>query len=158
MRMNRRTVSIAGLAIAVAPWARAHHGWSSFDQKRPIYLEGRVAKAAWRNPHAELVLDVAPGLQVPPALARRAVPAQSASVDGAGVLARATVPTRKDRQWTIELAPLIRMQAWKVDEIKAGDSIGVVGNTFAGEKGDAVLRVEYLLVGDKTYGLRSSPA
>jgi hypothetical protein len=34
----------------------------------------------------------------------------------------------------------------------------MLGFTFAGEKGDAILRVEYLWAGGKTYGLRSSPA
>jgi hypothetical protein len=57
----------------------------------------------------------------------------------------------------VELAPLSRMQAWAVPEIKVGDTLGVLGFTFTGEKGDAVMRVEYLFVGGKTYGLRSSP-
>lgn len=157
--INRRTVSIAGFSLVAAPWAaRAHHGWSSFDQTRPIYLEGRAAKVSWRNPHAEVVLDVAPTLQLPAGLAQRKLPAQSASVDGAALLSRAQVPTRKDRQWVIELAPLTRMQAWAVAEIKPGDALAMLGYTFAGEKGDAVLRVEYLFVGDKAYGLRSAPA
>lgn len=158
MSIDRRTVSIAGIALAIVPWARAHHGWSSFDTNRPIYLEGRAAKVAWRNPHAELVLDVTPGLQVPPGLAKRPVPAQAASIDGAALLSRAVVPTRKDRQWTIELAPLTRMQAWRVAEFKAGDHVAVVGYTFSGEQGEAVLRAEYLFVGANVYGLRSSPA
>jgi hypothetical protein len=34
----------------------------------------------------------------------------------------------------------------------------MLGYTFGGEKGDALLRVEYLFVGSATYGLRSSPA
>ena len=37
--MQRRTFIAAALAAPLA--ARAHHGWSSFDQARPIYLEGR---------------------------------------------------------------------------------------------------------------------
>ena len=68
------------------------------------------------------------------------------------------MPTRKDRVWEIELAPLTRMDAWKVPEIKVGDMLGVLGFTFTGEKGDAVLRAEYLFIGGQVYGLRSSPA
>jgi hypothetical protein len=79
------------------------------------------------------------------------------SVDSA-MSARATVPTRKDRRWEIELAPIFRMNQWQVPEVKVGDSIAMVGFTFEGERGEPVLRVEYLFVGDKTYGLRSSPA
>lgn len=149
------------LLTACAVWplaARAHHGWSSFDLARPIYLEGRAVNVAWRNPHVELDLDVAADLKLPPDLAQRAVPAQSATVDGAGLLRAAQLPTRKDKRWHIELAPLSRMEAWKAAEIKSGDAISMLGFTLAGEKGDAVLRVEYLWAGGKTYALRSSPA
>lgn len=154
--LKRRTVLIAS---AVTPLgALAHHGWSSFDQDRPIYLEGKVTKAKWRNPHAELELEVPAGLKVPADLAQRAVPAQSAPVDGKALLAKAVVPARKDRKWEIELAPLTRMEAWKVAEIQPGAMISLVGFTLKGEKGDAVVRVEYLFVDGKAYGLRSSPA
>lgn len=148
----------AVLALPALTPARAHHGWSSFDQSRPLYLQGTAANVAWRNPHAELALDLAPGLQLPADLATRAVPAQSAPVDGAGLLKAARLPTRAERRWFVELAPLSRMQAWGVPPLKDGDSLAVLGFTFAGEKGDPILRAEYLFVGGKTYGLRSSPA
>lgn len=159
--MQRRVFVLTPLALtpaAAAPvWA--HHGWSSFDQSRPLYLEGRVAQAAWRNPHAELVLELpAAGLTLPADLAGRTLPAQTAPVDGPALLKAARLPTRTDRRWEVELAPLSRMQAWGVPEIKAGDNLALIGFTFAGEKGDAVLRAEYLFSGGKTYGLRSSPA
>jgi hypothetical protein len=154
--MHRRLLLTAAAALPLA--ARAHHGWSSFDVGRPIYLEGRAVNVAWRNPHAELDLDVAPDLKLPPDLATRAVPAQSASVDGPGLLKAAQLPARKDKRWHIELSPLSRLEAWKAAEIKNGDAISMLGFTFAGEKGDAVLRVEYLWAGGKAYALRSSPA
>jgi Family of unknown function (DUF6152) len=154
--MQRRRLIAAVLVMPLA--ARAHHGWSSFDQGRPIWLEGRAAKVAWRNPHAELTLELPADLKLPADLASRALPAQAAAVDGAALLKAAQLPTRKDRVWQIELAPLTRMQAWGVPEIKAGDQVAMVGFTFSGEKGDPVLRVEYLFVGGKAYGLRSSPA
>ena len=157
--MQRRPLLLAFAAAGLAPeLARAHHGWSGFDQDRPIYLEGKAESVVWKNPHAELMLRVAPGFAVPADLPRRAVPAQSAAVDAARILAAARVPTRKDPLWEIELAPLTRMEAWKVAEIKPGQSIAVVGYTFPAEKGDAVLRVEYLFADGKVYGLRSSPA
>ena len=37
--MHRRHLLALLPAAAILP-ARAHHGWSSFDQNRPIYLEG----------------------------------------------------------------------------------------------------------------------
>lgn len=155
--MHRRTVLSAPLLLSLPAWA--HHGWSSFDQSRPLYLEGRAASVAWRNPHAELVLELpAGGLKLPADLATRTLPAQSAPVDGPALLKAAQVPTRSDRRWNVELAPLSRMGAWQVPEIKAGDALAVLGFTFAGEKGDAILRAEFLFVGGKVYGLRSSPA
>lgn len=60
--------------------------------------------------------------------------------------------------WEIELAPLTRLQAWKVAPIQAGDRLGMLGFTFADEQGPAILRVEFLFVGSQVYGLRSSPA
>ena len=155
--MQRRLFLAAAPALAL-PTAFAHHGWSSFDQARPIYLEGRATNVQWRNPHAELDLELPAEPKLPADLASRPVPAQAAPVDGAALLRAATLPTRKDRRWQVELAPLTRMQAWGVPEIKAGDTIGVLGFTFAGEKGEAILRAEYVFVGGKTYGLRSSPA
>ncbi len=154
--MQRRLFLLAPLGLPGL--AIAHHGWSSFDPDRPVWLEGRVTQARWRNPHAELQLELPVNLRLPADLATRTVPAQMASVDGKALLARAVLPTRKDRRWEIELAPITRMQAWKVDPIEPGAEVGVLGFTFKDEKGDAVLRAEYLFVGGRVYGLRSSPA
>jgi hypothetical protein len=154
--IKRRELVIA--ALAAPTLARAHHGWSSFDQDRPIYLEGRAAQVKWRNPHVELMLEVPADLKLPADLAQRGVPAQSAQVDGKGLLARASLPRRKDRRWEVELAPLTRMEAWKVEEIKNGTPVGILGYTFKDEQGAAILRGEYLFVAGKVYGLRSSPA
>ena len=107
---------------------------------------------------ALMKLELPADPKLPPDLASRKLPAQSAGVDGPALLKAAQLPARKDRVWEIELAPLTRMDAWKVPEIKVGDTIGVLGFTFAGEKGDAVLRAEYLFIGGQVYGLRSSPA
>lgn len=156
MPLTRR--HFVALTVLAAPLAHAHHGWSSFDQDRPIWLKGRVVESRWRNPHAELILETPATLALPADLKQRTLPAQSAGVDGPALLARAVLPTRKDRRWEVELAPLTRMRAWQVDEIKVGDTIELVGFTFKAEQGDPIVRVEYLFVGDKVYGLRSSPA
>jgi hypothetical protein len=156
--MQRRRVLAAAAASLLPVKVMAHHGWSSFDTGRPIYLEGKVAKVSWSNPHAELVLEVDPAIKLPPDLASRQVPAQQTSFDAPGTLGKAVLPTRKDKQWTVELAPLSRMSAWKVPEPKVGDRISLLGYTFPGERGDAVARVEVLFLGDKAYPLRSGPA
>lgn len=157
MMVKRRLFCVAGsLGLSLPAWA--HHGWSSFDQERPLYLEGRAIKVMWRNPHGELELELPDKPVLPADLKQRALPRQSAAVDGAALLARAQLPTRRDRKWLIELAPLTRLSAWGVEEIRPGTTVGVLGFTFTGEKGEAVLRAEYLFLGDKVYGLRSSPA
>ncbi|MES2715749.1 MAG: DUF6152 family protein [Pseudomonadota bacterium] len=155
--IQRRTL-LASTTLALPLLARAHHGWSSFDQNRPLWLEGRATQVSWRNPHAELKLELPADARLPADLASRAVPAQSAAVDGKALLAAAQLPKRRDRVWTIELAPLTRLQAWSVPEIKPGTTMAVLGFSFTDEKGDAVLRAEYLFVDGKAYGLRSSPA
>lgn len=157
--IHRRSLLLGAAALPGAPLlAHAHHGWSSFDQSRPLWLEGRATQVAWRNPHAELKLELAADPRLPADLAGRALPAQAAAVDGKGLLAAAQLPRRRDKVWTVELAPLTRLQAWAVPEIRPGAQVGVLGFTFNGEQGDAVLRAEYLWLDGKTYGLRSSPA
>lgn len=153
--MHRRL--FIGAASLIGLPALAHHGWSSFDQDRPLYLAGRAAKVFWRNPHGELALELPDTPSLPADLKQRELPRQSAPVDGTALLAKAQLPTRRDKRWMVELAPLTRLQAWGVEEIKPGTELAVIGFTFTGEKGEAVLRAEYLFVGDKTYGLRSSP-
>ena len=136
--------------------ASAHHGWSSFDETRPIYLEGTVKSVKWQNPHAEVMLEVNRS-EPPAALARFAIPKQSAIVDAVTVIASAKAPTRKDAVWEVEFAPITRMDAWKVAPIKAGEKIAVIGYTFKDEKGDATLRVEFLIGNGKVTPLRSAP-
>ena len=154
--MKRRTLLLS--AAGLPTLALAHHGWSSFDQDRPLYLEGRVTNVRWQNPHAELELEVSPSMKLPADLASRQLPAQSAPVDGTALLAKAQLPTRKEKTWEIELAPLTRMEAWKVEPIKPGTQVSVLGFGMKDEKGPAVVRAEYLFVNGKAYGLRSSPA
>lgn len=154
--MQRRHFLLASLGLPGL--AAAHHGWSSFDSDRPLWLEGRAIQVRWRNPHAEIDLEVPAELKLPADLAARAVPAQAAPVDGKALLARAKLPTRRDRRWLVELAPLTRMDAWKVAPIEPGATVGVLGFTFKDERGDAVLRAEYLFAGGRVYGLRSGPA
>ncbi len=155
--MQRRPFIAALATFAGIDLAYAHHGWSSFDQERPIYLEGRAHKVTWQNPHVEIDIDLPAQLKLPADLAQRSVPAQTAPVDGKALLAKASLPKRGDKRWELELAPLTRVQAWGLPEVKVGTALAVLGFTFAGEKGEAILRVEYLWLGGKTYALRSGP-
>lgn len=160
--MQRRHFTAASALLLggplATPLARAHHGWSSFDLDQPLYLEGRVVKVAWRNPHAEFELELSADLRLPADLPQRKLPAQTAPVDGPRLLQAAKLPTRKERRWEVELAPLQRMQAWNVTPLKVGDTVAVVGFTLADAKAAPLVRAEFLFVGPQVYGLRSSPA
>lgn len=158
--MQRREFVQVATALGwggLATGAMAHHGWSSFDQGRPIYLEGKAANVRWRNPHVELSLELPTALRLPADLGQRALPAQTAGVDGPALLAKAVVPTRRDRRWEVELAPLFRLGQWQMPEIKNGDELSLIGFTFKDEAGEPIVRAEYVFFGGKVYGLRSSP-
>ncbi len=155
--MNRRNFLLATSLAALANRAHAHHGWSVFDQTQPLYLQGIVQEVEWANPHVEIDLEVPADLKLPADLAKRVVPAQQVTIDAAALFARTKLPTRKDREWEIELAPLTRMQAWNIEPIKKGETIEVVGFTFPKQEGEAILRAEFIFRGGKAYALRSSP-
>ena len=160
-RVSRRELLLSLAAAGSLPTlfasrAHAHHGWGSFDESRPLYFEGEATAVRWQNPHAELELQLADGLAVPADLGARAVPAQKTAVDGASVLKNATLP-RQRGTWTVELAPLTRLVAWQVPEVKVGDRIAVVGYTREGEP-ETRTRAEFLLANGKVYPLRSLPA
>ncbi len=153
--MSRIFAIAASLLVAGA--AFAHHGWSSFDEKAPIYLAGTVQSVAWQNPHAELV--VAPEAQaLPPGLATRSVPPQEQPVDAAQVLANATLAADLSGTWTVELAPLTRMDAWGVARIQSGAKVELVGYTFPkGSSTERRMRVEFLFVDGQAYSIRLMP-
>ena len=156
--MERRKFMIGIPLLLASRSLWAHHGWSSFDETRPIYLAGKVASVRWQNPHVELMLELTNPLVIPSSLKNRSAPKQSAPVEAASVLAKAVLPTRRDARWEIELSPLTRLQAWNTPEIKVGEMLELVGYSFAGEKGEPVLRVEFLIRGDTVTPLRSAPA
>jgi hypothetical protein len=148
-------LSGAGFAIPMQ-FAFAHHGWSSFDETKPLYLAGKVASVKWQNPHAELTLELNPRLALPSDTGALKIPAQSATVDGSKIFASAALPKHRG-VWNVELAPLTRMQAWKIEPLKVGDSIAVIVFTYKDEAGAKVGRAEFLIVDTAVYGLRSAP-
>ena len=158
--MNRRQFVFTFPLVTFAPGLLAHHGWSSFDESRPLYFEGKITSLKWQNPHVELTMVLTDRLALPASLAKRALPQQVQAVDGAKILANAALPKARG-EWELELAPLTRVEAWKVAKPQVGDTFAAVGYTFKDEKkhdGKQIARVEYLIVGDKLYGLRSMPA
>jgi hypothetical protein len=74
------------------------------------------------------------------------------------LLRQAVLPTRRDSRWQVELAPMFRLNQWRVPEIRPGTELAVLGFTFVAERGEALLRAEYLFLDGQIYGMRSSPA
>ena len=155
--MKRRNfVYLVSGALLAAP-VLAHHGWSSFDQDKPLYLSGTLTQVRWQNPHAEVMLR-ADAVKLPEGIATRPVPAQQQAVDGAGILKKVQVPTNAAGVWEIEFAPLSRMQAWGLSQpLKVGDRIEVIGYGLADDRNKRLLRAEYLFVNGRAYAFRSSP-
>ncbi len=150
----KRRILIAALALACTAVA-AHHGWSSFDQDKPIYLAGIIKQVRWQNPHAELIVmadDIAP----PADLASRPVPAQQQSVNGAAILKKAQRAPATG-EWELEFAPMSRMSAWGLEQPpKSGERVEVIGYALS-EAGKRTLRIEYLYYNGKAYAFRSGP-
>ncbi|MCX8474697.1 MAG: DUF6152 family protein [Sphingomonas sp.] len=49
--MARITLFAAALAVSVPAAALAHHGWSSYDETKPLTVTGALQNVAWSNPH-----------------------------------------------------------------------------------------------------------
>lgn len=49
--MTRITLFAAALAVTIPAAALAHHGWSSYDETRPLTVTGPLQNVAWSNPH-----------------------------------------------------------------------------------------------------------
>jgi hypothetical protein len=42
---------LAILAMLIAPPALSHHGWSEYDNSRPLQLAGTIEKSGYEHPH-----------------------------------------------------------------------------------------------------------
>ena len=154
--MKRRYFAQLAIGALLTAPVLAHHGWSSFDQDKPLYLSGTLTQVRWQNPHTEVMLRV-DATKLPEGMASRTVPAQQQSVDSAGILKKVQVPANAAGVWEVEFAPLSRMQAWGLSQPpKVGDRIEVIGYGLAGEN-KRLLRAEYLFINGKAYAFRSSP-
>ena len=154
--MKRRDFVHLMMGALLATPVLAHHGWSSFDQDKPLYLSGTLTQVRWQNPHTEVVLRV-DATKLPEGIALRTVPTQQQSVDSAGILKKVQVPAHAAGVWEVEFAPLSRMQAWGLSQPpKVGDRVEVIGYGLADEN-KRVLRAEYLFINGKAYAFRSSP-
>jgi Family of unknown function (DUF6152) len=148
-------LTTCGAVLMISPHVLAHHGWSSFDETAPIMLSGTVKKAKWENPHVELSLAPEASAKKCPALK---APKQRANVDFEKLAASAKPPKKTRASWEIELAPLSRVEQWKLKEIKVGEPVTLIGYSFKDEAGEAVLRAEFVIRDCVVTPLRSGPA
>lgn len=56
MRRINSLISAIVTLIFVSPGI-AHHGWSSYDEKNPIKIEGTIQKSSYKNPHGTIQLQ-----------------------------------------------------------------------------------------------------
>lgn len=46
-----RKVLLTAVALAIPVAAHAHHGWTSYDEKKVIKLSSTLSDVRWANPH-----------------------------------------------------------------------------------------------------------
>jgi hypothetical protein len=51
----KRLIATAALAIALP--AFGHHGWSEYEQDKPLTLTGKVAESGYEHPHGHIRLE-----------------------------------------------------------------------------------------------------
>ncbi|ULX52228.1 hypothetical protein A9P79_10105 [Cupriavidus taiwanensis] len=52
----RPILGTVALAMAAVP-ALAHHGWSTYDETKPMTLTGKIVESYYENPHAHIRID-----------------------------------------------------------------------------------------------------
>lgn len=57
LRHGRRGLAALLLATLAAAPAYAHHGWSSYDDSKPVTLTGKLVEVNYQNPHATVRID-----------------------------------------------------------------------------------------------------
>ena len=99
MRTKRLVLlATAGLLLAALPIAAHHSFKAQYDETQAITLKGSITKITWNNPHVLMFLNVK---------------------DNEGKVAN----------WRLELASPngLLSQGWKVDSLKPGDQVSVIG-------------------------------
>jgi len=56
-RWGLTLLAVSALAVS----ALAHHGWSGYDETKPVTLTGVIKEAGWDNPHGFVKLQVENG-------------------------------------------------------------------------------------------------
>lgn len=54
--MSRTTMLVAAFMMTLPAAALAHHGWSSYDESKPLTLTGALQSVSWSNPHGSATM------------------------------------------------------------------------------------------------------
>jgi hypothetical protein len=57
MRKVLAVLLVATAAALTATGSKAHHGWSSYDESKPLTVRGAVLSVKWENPHGEITIN-----------------------------------------------------------------------------------------------------
>lgn len=57
LRHGSRGIAAVLLATLAAAPAYAHHGWSTYDDSKPVTLTGKLVEVNYQNPHATVRID-----------------------------------------------------------------------------------------------------
>ncbi|HTQ36081.1 MAG TPA: DUF6152 family protein [Steroidobacteraceae bacterium] len=99
MRDRFMALLAAGLGLAPASPAGAHHSQSEFDFKQKVTVAGEVTKVDWRSPHARLYVD---------------------AVNAGG--------ETEHWDFELPSPTTLMRRGWKRDSLKAGDKVTVVAS------------------------------
>lgn len=109
---------IAAALLTVPAAALAHHGWTSYDEKKVIKIRANLIDVRWANPHG------------------------SASVK------------YKNATWHVVLAPVSRMETRGLTKEMLAPNRQVVLEGYPRRDGTHEMRIERVIVGNKTVELR----
>lgn len=51
-------VVLLGATLALFSFSPLHHGWSNYDQTKPLNYTGKILEAGYENPHGMIKLEV----------------------------------------------------------------------------------------------------
>lgn len=129
-----RRILIAAVSLAAATllgypfhYARAHHGWGTFDTRYAYYVAGTVKEVQWGNPHSEVVLTVEK-TEIPNGLRDRQLPPGGMEQEGKLTLASARPLTVQHKEVHLVLAGPSWMERWGLKRpLRVGEWLETVG-------------------------------